>query len=75
MWPTLSFMGSTERLLTPQQLAAIAGVSAATIKREIHRGHLRGFRVGGGRLLRVPESAWREYLQRAETRSGGRQDG
>jgi len=63
-------MDSMERLYTPQELAAMAGVSAATIKREVHRGRLRGVRVGDGRLIRVPESAWREYLQRAQGEGG-----
>jgi excisionase family DNA binding protein len=59
-------MDNTERLLTPKQLADIAGVSPATIKREVARGRLRGIRVGQQGLIRVPESAWREYLQNAD---------
>lgn len=59
----VSSMHNMERLLTPGELAEIAGVSAATIKREFHRGQLRGIRVGAGRLIRIPESAWREYLE------------
>ncbi len=58
-------MDNTERLLTPKELATIAGVSPATIKREVARGRLRAIRIGEARLLRVPESAWREYLRRA----------
>jgi excisionase family DNA binding protein len=62
-------MDNTERLLTPKQLADIAGVSPATIKREVSRGRLRGIRVGQQGLVRVPESAWREYLQSAQSPS------
>ena len=58
-------MDNTERLFTPKELAEIAGVSPMTIKREVARGRLRGIRVGEAGLIRVPESAWREYLRRA----------
>ena len=57
-------MNIMERLFTPRELAEIAGVSAQTIKREVARGRLRGIRVGQQGLIRVPESAWREYLRR-----------
>ena len=57
-------MESHEHLFSPKQLAEIAGVSPATIKREIARGRLRGVRIGDGRLLRIPASAWAEYLDR-----------
>ena len=57
-------MDTMERLFTPRELAEIAGVSAQTIKREVNRGRLRGIRVGQQGLVRVPESAWREYLRR-----------
>ncbi len=60
-------MESTEQLLSPQEIADLAGVSASTIRREVDRGRLRGFRIGEGRLLRIPESSWREYLERTET--------
>ena len=53
-----------ERLFSPKQLAEIAGVSPATIKREVARGRLRGVRIGEGRLLRIPASAWAQYLDR-----------
>ena len=56
-----------ERLLTPKELAEIAGVSAQTIKREVSRGRLRGIRIGEAGLVRIPESSWKEYLQRTET--------
>ena len=55
-------MDTNERLLSPRQLAALAGVSPATIRREVARGRLRGIRIGEQGLVRVPESAWREYL-------------
>jgi excisionase family DNA binding protein len=58
-------MENTERFFTPKELAEIAGVSPATIKREVSRGRLKGIRIGTQGLIRVPESAWRRYLQRA----------
>jgi excisionase family DNA binding protein len=58
-------MEHIERLLTPQELAKAANISAATIKREVERGRLRALRIGTGQLVRIPESAWQEYLQRA----------
>jgi len=57
-------MTNMERLFTPKELADLAGCSPATIKREVRRGRLKGLRIGTGRLVRVPESAWREYLRR-----------
>ena len=66
-------MGSTEQLFSPKQLAEIAGVSPATIKREVARGRLRGIRIGQQGLVRVPESAWREYLQHARPSSASAQ--
>jgi len=59
----LSFMETMERLLTPRELATIAGVSAATIRREVFRGRLRGVRIGQQGLVRIPESAWAEYVR------------
>jgi excisionase family DNA binding protein len=61
-------MDTMERLFTPRELAEIAGVSAQTIKREVARGRLRGIRIGEAGLVRVPESSWKEYLQRTGTR-------
>jgi excisionase family DNA binding protein len=60
--PDTKGMETQERLLTPQEVATMAGVSAATIKREVRRGRLRAIRVGDGRLIRIPEDAWRTYL-------------
>ena len=57
-----SMKDQVERFYSPQELARLADVSPATIAREVRRGRLRGFRVGDGRLIRIPESAWRTYL-------------
>ena len=61
-------MQTTERLFTPKQLAEIAGISPATIKREAARGRLRYVRIGEARLLRIPESAWRGHWHIGEER-------
>jgi excisionase family DNA binding protein len=45
---------TAEPLLSPQLIAELTGLSYDTVRREILRGHLRGFRVGG--KLRVRES-------------------
>lgn len=61
-------MENKERLYTPAELANLARVSPATIRREVARGRLDAVRVGAGRLIRVPEGAWRAYLERARGR-------
>lgn len=65
----MNVMEHAERLLSAKELAQLAGVSAATIRREVARGRLRGVRIGEARLIRVPESAWREYLTLAAAAS------
>ncbi len=65
MWATMAPMNTTERLYTPKELAEIAGISPATIKREVARGRLRGLRIGQQGQIRVPESAWHDYLETA----------
>ena len=47
-----------EPLLSPQLIAELTGLSYDTVRREILRGRLRGFRVGG--KLRVRESDYEE---------------
>ena len=63
-------MERTERLYSPAELAELAGVSPITIKREVLRGRLRCLRIGEGRLIRIPESAWQAYLREAGARHG-----
>jgi excisionase family DNA binding protein len=46
------------------EAGAMVGVSAATIRREIDRGNLRGFRIG--RQWRVRVNELHAYLQRQE---------
>lgn len=43
----------------------LGGVSAATVKREIYRGHLHGLKVG--RQWRVRVAELHAYLKRQET--------
>jgi excisionase family DNA binding protein len=69
----LRTMVNTEQLLTPKQLAEIAGVSAATIKREVARGRLRGLRIGEQALIRIPMSAWNDYVEHAANRRNRRE--
>ena len=56
-------MDALEHHFKPQELGQAVGVSSATIRREIRRGRLRAIRIGAGRLIRIPESAWRQYLE------------
>jgi excisionase family DNA binding protein len=48
-----------EPFLSPQLIAELTGLSYDTVRREILRGRLRGFRVGG--KLRVRESDYEEW--------------
>ncbi len=48
-----------EPLLSPQLIAELTGLSYDTVRREILRGRLRGFRVGG--KLRVRESDYERW--------------
>jgi excisionase family DNA binding protein len=47
---------------TPETLGAVWGVSAATVRNLIHRGDLRGFRVG--RQFRIRPQAVEEFEAR-----------
>src|SRR5262245_19610049 len=51
-----------ERIYTPEALAAEWQCSARHIRNLINKGELRGFRLGG-KLLRIPVEAAREYEQ------------
>lgn len=53
----------SDRPLTPEQVAAYWGCSANHVRRLIHRGELRAFRLGD-RLFRIPRDAIGEYEQR-----------
>lgn len=50
---------SAEPLLSPQWIAHLTGLSYDTVRREILRGRLRGFKVGG--KLRVRESDYEHW--------------
>lgn len=53
---------------TIQQVAdLLGGISKATIWREIHRGNLSAYRIGGG--LFIGERHLRQYLQSREVRA------
>ena len=53
---------------TPTLLAAKLHVAQKTIWRWIREGHLRAYLVG--RLLRIPNSALQEFLERGQTTRG-----
>ena len=60
----LAFAGSdrgmrAERMLSPQQIAELTGLGYTTIRREIQRGNLPGFKLAG--KLRVPASAYERW--------------
>jgi excisionase family DNA binding protein len=48
-----------ERMLSPQQIAELTGLGYTTIRREIQRGNLPGFKLAG--KLRVLESAYERW--------------
>ena len=50
---------------TPALLSSKLHVAQKTVWRWIHEGHLRAYRVG--RLLRIPNSALLEFLERGQT--------
>ena len=52
-----------ERHYTLAEIARDLCVSPRLLEREIGRGRLRAVRVGVQGLIRVPESAWRSYLE------------
>lgn len=56
----LETLGADDRLLSPAQLADLAGVSVSTLRRLIASGELPAGKVR--RLLRVRISDWQNYL-------------
>ncbi len=50
---------SAERMLSPKQIADLTGLGYTTVRREIQRGNLAGFKVAG--RLRVLESAYERW--------------
>ena len=55
--------GGAERLFPPVHLAELWDVSVPTVRRLERQGKLRGVRIAG--QLRFPESAIREFLEKA----------
>jgi excisionase family DNA binding protein len=43
--------------------AYLGGVSVSVLRREIRRGHLRAFKVGGRKLLRLKREHCDAYLE------------
>lgn len=59
---------STNRVwLDPRRAADRAGVSVATILRELRAGRLRGYRVGGRKCWRIRPDDVDAWLMRAVT--------
>jgi excisionase family DNA binding protein len=52
----------TRTLLSPEQVAALAGVSLSTVRRAIDSGELRAAHVG--RLIRIRPADFDRYLDR-----------
>jgi excisionase family DNA binding protein len=50
------------QLHNTETVAHILGVRPEQIRRWIRSGRLRGYRMGGGRRLRVPDEALQEFL-------------
>jgi excisionase family DNA binding protein len=56
---SIALRTGAEPFLSPQVIAKLTGLSYDTVRREILRGRLRGFRVGG--KLRVRESDYERW--------------
>ena len=50
------------RAYSTREVGAALGINEATVRAEIARGRMRSVRVG--RLIRVPDQALADYLQR-----------
>ncbi|MGH7302449.1 MAG: helix-turn-helix domain-containing protein [Candidatus Rokuibacteriota bacterium] len=61
-------MSNTDRLLSPRELAACAGLSRATIRRRLKDG-LPSYKLGG-RVL-ISEREFRAWLEQFRARPGG----
>ncbi len=64
----------SEKLLTPEDAAALLQVSPGTVRGWLRKGVINGTKVGGGRLWRISESTIDEYVK-ASRGSGNKQSG
>ena len=55
----------SEKLLTPEDAAALLQVSPGTVRGWLRRGVIRGTKVGGGRLWRISESTIDAFVKAA----------
>lgn len=56
-----------EKLLTPEDAAALLQVSSATVRKWLRKGVIKGTKVGEGRLWRISEATINEFVQAAES--------
>lgn len=53
------------KAMTVDEFSARYNVPVSMVRKEIRRGRLLSFRLGE-RLLRIPEGAWEDYVQRRQ---------
>ncbi len=59
----------TGKLLSPEAVAEMIGVSPATVRIWLRKGTLKGIKVGEGRLWRISEKDVQEFLYKNEAGS------
>jgi len=56
----------SEKLLTPDDAAALLQVSPGTVRGWLRKGVINGTKVGGGRLWRISESTINDFVKAAQ---------
>ncbi len=56
----------SEKLLTPEDAAALLQVSPGTVRGWLRKGVINGTKVGGGRLWRISESTINDFVKAAQ---------
>ncbi len=59
----------SERLLTPEDAAALLQVSPGTVRKWLRRGTLKGIKVGNGKLWRISATTIDEFVRAASAGS------
>ena len=51
-----------ERMLPPREVARLASVTLGTVYLWVKQGRIKAFRVGDGRTIRIPQSAFEAFV-------------
>jgi excisionase family DNA binding protein len=57
----------SEKLLTPDDAAALLQVSPGTVRKWLRKGLIKGTKVGDGKLWRISESTINEFVKAAQS--------